>query len=128
MTTLFGNLIFGCVFFSSRRRHTRYWRDWSSDVCSSDLTVEPNGHRHSRPILKVCSATGMPMMVQNRTRLPVKYPKAASKPPKRHQMMFPIIFMFAVLVKLYMCKVTIMKPLCVLLHKSNAYIWLCQKK
>src|SRR3712207_8261608 len=26
-------------FFSSRRRHTRYWRDWSSDVCSSDLTV-----------------------------------------------------------------------------------------
>src|SRR3712207_6881118 len=28
-------------FFSSRRRHTRYWRDWSSDVCSSDL--EGNG-------------------------------------------------------------------------------------
>src|SRR3712207_6413135 len=25
------------VFFSSKRRHTRYWRDWSSDVCSSDL-------------------------------------------------------------------------------------------
>src|SRR5215217_3336327 len=24
-------------FFSSKRRHTRYWRDWSSDVCSSDL-------------------------------------------------------------------------------------------
>src|SRR5438445_10082085 len=24
-------------FFSGRRRHTRYWRDWSSDVCSSDL-------------------------------------------------------------------------------------------
>src|SRR5215217_7348965 len=24
-------------FFSSRRRHTRYWRAWSSDVCSSDL-------------------------------------------------------------------------------------------
>src|SRR5258707_9472459 len=29
------NVIF--FFFSSRRRHTRYWRDWSSDVCSSDL-------------------------------------------------------------------------------------------
>src|SRR5438445_1499106 len=27
-------------FFSSRRRHTRYWRHWSSDVCSSDL-VDP---------------------------------------------------------------------------------------
>src|SRR5947209_906815 len=26
-------------FFSSRIRHTRYWRDWSSDVCSSDLEV-----------------------------------------------------------------------------------------
>src|SRR5207249_6689082 len=28
-------------FFSSRRRHTRSKRDWSSDVCSSDL--EPSG-------------------------------------------------------------------------------------
>src|SRR2546429_5765920 len=29
-----------CVFFfSSRRRHTRCSRDWSSDVCSSDLEV-----------------------------------------------------------------------------------------
>src|SRR5690554_7656306 len=30
-----GRVIF---FFSSRRRHTRCGRDWSSDVCSSDLT------------------------------------------------------------------------------------------
>src|SRR5947209_12215262 len=35
------------VFFSSRRRHSNYWRDWSSDVCSSDLQVLP-GARHSR--------------------------------------------------------------------------------
>src|SRR5206468_9363151 len=28
-------------FFSSRRRHTRSDRDWSSDVCSSDLLVIP---------------------------------------------------------------------------------------
>src|SRR5690606_40690244 len=27
-------------FFSSRRRHTRFSRDWSSDVCSSDLPVD----------------------------------------------------------------------------------------
>src|SRR5437870_8906834 len=27
-------------FFSSRRRHTRWPRDWSSDVCSSDLVAE----------------------------------------------------------------------------------------
>src|SRR5690606_40105245 len=26
-------------FFSSRRRHTRFSRDWSSDVCSSDLVL-----------------------------------------------------------------------------------------
>src|SRR5256884_8918278 len=33
------HLMFGlCVFCSSRRRHTRCSRDWSSDVCSSDLT------------------------------------------------------------------------------------------
>src|SRR5215217_8476738 len=32
-------------FFSSRRRHTRYWRDWSSDVCSSDLE-EDRQERH----------------------------------------------------------------------------------
>src|SRR5207245_5407817 len=30
-------LIFCFFFFSSRRRHTRCYRDWSSDVCSSDL-------------------------------------------------------------------------------------------
>src|SRR3712207_3438108 len=36
-------LIEGSIFFffSSRRRHTRYWRDWSSDVCSSDLETTP---------------------------------------------------------------------------------------
>src|SRR5207245_7586878 len=29
--------VFFLFFFSSRRRHTRCYRDWSSDVCSSDL-------------------------------------------------------------------------------------------
>src|SRR5207247_5119525 len=36
-------------FFSSRRRHTRSTRDWSSDVCSSDL--EPLG-RHNVHLLR----------------------------------------------------------------------------
>src|SRR3712207_8030587 len=35
-------------FFSSRRRHTRYWRDWSSDVCSSDL-----GHAAGGAVLRM---------------------------------------------------------------------------
>src|SRR5690554_6414571 len=30
-----------CFFFSSRRRHTSCGRDWSSDVCSSDLKHVP---------------------------------------------------------------------------------------
>src|SRR3712207_7273198 len=33
----YGEVRLCMFFFSSRRRHTRYWRDWSSDVCSSDL-------------------------------------------------------------------------------------------
>src|SRR5690606_40194413 len=32
-------LLRSCFFFSSRRRHTRFSRDWSSDVCSSDLGI-----------------------------------------------------------------------------------------
>src|SRR5215208_5046920 len=36
----FGKIIF---FFSSRGRHTRWPRDWSSDVCSSDLAVMNRG-------------------------------------------------------------------------------------
>src|SRR5439155_4392830 len=44
------------VFFSSGRRHTRWPRDWSSDVCSSDLVTtdgawfyqEPEGKRLAR--------------------------------------------------------------------------------
>src|SRR3712207_8054900 len=39
--------IFIVFFFSSRRRHTRYWRDWSSDVCSSDLGVLDRGRTPS---------------------------------------------------------------------------------
>src|SRR5690606_39490579 len=34
--------------FSSRRRHTRFSRDWSSDVCSSDLSVYSTAY----PLLK----------------------------------------------------------------------------
>src|SRR2546422_1717260 len=33
--------MFCFFFFSSRRRHTRCSRDWSSDVCSSDLKAHP---------------------------------------------------------------------------------------
>src|SRR5690606_39934803 len=35
-------------FFSSRRRHTRFSRDWSSDVCSSDLEGHKLYHQKER--------------------------------------------------------------------------------
>src|SRR5690606_33825265 len=37
-------------FFSSRRRHTRFSRDWSSDVCSSDLGAAGRGARGGRGV------------------------------------------------------------------------------
>src|SRR2546430_6584058 len=38
--------IFYFFFFSSRRRHTRFDCDWSSDVCSSDLTSPETKRRY----------------------------------------------------------------------------------
>src|SRR5690554_7101050 len=38
----FNVIFFFFFFFSSRRRHTRCGRDWSSDVCSSDLLLKVN--------------------------------------------------------------------------------------
>src|SRR6266487_6794446 len=35
-----------CFFFSSRRRHTRWTGDWSSDVCSSDLPARRAAKAH----------------------------------------------------------------------------------
>src|SRR3989449_8281427 len=40
--------LLGFFFFSSRRRHTRCSRDWSSDVCSSDLG-DPIVFLHGNP-------------------------------------------------------------------------------
>src|SRR6201997_253044 len=37
-----GTIVGIVMFFSSRRRHTRWNCDWSSDVCSSDLTWLPS--------------------------------------------------------------------------------------
>src|SRR5262245_63803842 len=59
-------------FFSSRRRHTRCLSDWSSDVCSSDLTTHlpthllrpPNPNRSRRvtkPSTRPCSRPRKPL-------------------------------------------------------------------
>src|SRR5256884_2142289 len=53
-----GTLFF--FFFSSRRRHTRCSRDWSSDVCSSDLgTAEPEQVR-----LAFTTANFLPLLAE----------------------------------------------------------------
>src|SRR5947209_10168783 len=48
-------MLYCFFFFSSRRRHTRYWRDWSSDVCSSDLSSS------------ACKRSLIPRISRNRT-------------------------------------------------------------
>src|SRR2546430_13623115 len=47
-------------FFSSRRRHTRFDCDWSSDVCSSDLVVEVRQQRVRLPRGDVTIRTEVP--------------------------------------------------------------------
>src|SRR5947209_13953349 len=58
-----------CVFFfSSRRRHTRYWRDWSSDVCSSDLAAAAHA-ANARTVdseFVMLRPMGLPMRVESR--------------------------------------------------------------
>src|SRR5256885_13075492 len=51
-----GDLFF--FFFSSRRRHTRLQGDWSSDVCSSDLSRRSSRSKHrSSPRSDTSAAT-----------------------------------------------------------------------
>src|SRR2546430_5145112 len=68
-----------CFFFSSRRRHTRFDCDWSSDVCSSDLGQQtaltlllPHGHEGQGPdhtsgrierYLQMCAEDSMRVVV-----------------------------------------------------------------
>src|SRR5690606_22796888 len=46
------NSLFFVFFFSSRRRHTRFSRDWSSDVCSSDLEPDRCEDPHVERLLE----------------------------------------------------------------------------
>src|SRR5690606_39932984 len=49
-------LTFVAFFFSSRRRHTRFSRDWSSDVCSSDLPSRAARHATRSKLPLITSA------------------------------------------------------------------------
>src|SRR5206468_9356948 len=60
-------------FFSSRRRHTRSDRDWSSDVCSSDLTRRLSGCE-----LRIAESAGVS------AAWPARRPGPASAPTISH--------------------------------------------
>src|SRR5436853_1272460 len=49
--------LFALFFFSSRRRHTRCLSDWSSDVCSSDLTSDQLPDNFNAPFSIVRAAS-----------------------------------------------------------------------
>src|SRR5437763_3788210 len=51
---VFGGISDNIFLFSSRRRHTRYIGDWSSDVCSSDLRGRSSS-RISNPLRSTAS-------------------------------------------------------------------------
>src|SRR3712207_7247488 len=57
-------------FFSSRRRHPIYWRDWISDVCSSDLPA-------ARPA----------RIRENRERLSEAFPDYIIYPPRPYRLL-----------------------------------------
>src|SRR2546422_4441016 len=54
-------------FFSSRRRHTRCSRDWSSDVCSSDLKISAGLKARTDELAKtIAQEVGMPLKMAGR--------------------------------------------------------------
>src|SRR5207249_8429544 len=67
-----------CFFFSSRRRHTRSKRDWSSDVCSSDLSKSNSGGPHRLPLRRSLGRNRLPA----RSRSPRPLPRR--RVPLRH--------------------------------------------
>src|SRR5699024_5473108 len=63
-------------FFSRRRRHTRSKRDWSSDVCSSDLVIQADGGTRTASITGAFVATvlafGRAIEAGTTKKMPVK--------------------------------------------------------
>src|SRR5690625_7262680 len=53
-------------FFSSRRRHTRWPRDWSSDVCSSDLEQREAGthKKHKSQLHRIVAAVTLALIAE----------------------------------------------------------------
>src|SRR5256886_15752186 len=70
----------GFFFFSSRRRHTRFDCDWSSDVCSSDL---PSEVLRSLPNANMADALGrLPSVTVERDEGEGKYVQVRGTEPR----------------------------------------------
>src|SRR5215208_7809814 len=91
-----------CLFFSSRRRHTRWPRDWSSDVCSSDLPmlellahlrqngfktfiVSGGGRSEERRVGKECRSRWSPYHSKKKSTQPFGKTPRAGKSPRKSQ-------------------------------------------
>src|SRR5699024_4781750 len=66
-------------FFSSRRRHTRSKRDWSSDVCSSDLSTTGVGEAIAIPHAK-SAAVARPSIAFGRSAEGIDFDSMDGKP------------------------------------------------
>src|SRR5690606_40249892 len=59
----------------SRRRHTRFSRDWSSDVCSSDLSIAAVAFIAEQ--CRSCGAESEDRILDNRTTIPYRIKKVS---------------------------------------------------
>src|SRR5256886_13152586 len=75
-------MYYTAFFFSSRRRHTRFDCDWSSDVCSSDLPPERAGERFHKTSQAAAKGTAKPSVVPRQGAIPfgVRIPDRNRKP------------------------------------------------
>src|SRR2546430_7455276 len=81
-------LLYFCVFFfSSRRRHTRFDCDWSSDVCSSDLLTTLL-ERTGQKMADVKMIHGRPALIQELTWWPQNIPGTSLRSDSVQQILF----------------------------------------
>src|SRR2546427_8116408 len=82
-------LLFIFFFFSSRRRHTRFDCDWSSDVCSSDLPLDegPDGLvlQHILVAMEVVHRVGRALLQAPQQRVEREGPHTGRKLPRRSE-------------------------------------------
>src|SRR5690349_25016546 len=78
-------------FFSSRRRHTRSLRDWSSDVCSSDLValVTGGGSGIGRAVALALQSAGYSVALAGRRAAELEKTAASAKPGDAKMLAIP---------------------------------------